>query len=257
MKRSKLLLIATLLLASGALAYGQTTSSAQSSGTSNVQSPGPNQVSVGQPVAANIGVDTAQQNLKEVSVTKFEDPGLWRGVMPLDQGIIALRGLPGHPAGAKPLPDAQKIGINVPDNTVLGAKVIFFKRGFDQFSILPEHPIPIEGVVKTISIWVVGRNTNHELSVLVRGMDGAVAKIPIGKLNFVGWKQLTVAIPQSIVQTDYHYSDRSGIDIEGFVIDTAPLEAYGTFYVYFDDMTAVTDLFAQEQRSPDDMSDAW
>lgn len=249
MKRSKLLLIATLLLVAGALAYGQT--------TSNVQSPGPSQVSVGQPVAANIGVDTAQQNLKEVSVTKFEDPGLWRGVMPLDQGIIALRGLPGHPAGAKPLPDAQKIGINVPDNTVLGAKVIFFKRGFDQFSILPEHPIPIEGVVKTISIWVVGRNTNHELSVLVRGMDGAVAKIPIGKLNFVGWKQLTVAIPQSIVQTDYHYSDRSGIDIEGFVIDTAPLEAYGTFYVYFDDMTAVTDLFAQEQRSPDDMSDAW
>jgi hypothetical protein len=84
-----------------------------------------------------------------------------------------------------------------------------------------------------------------------------VAKIPIGKLNFVGWKQLTVAVPQSVVQTDYHYSDRSGVDVEGFVVNTAPLEAYGTFYMYFDDMTAVTDLFSQEQRSPDDMSDAW
>jgi hypothetical protein len=248
MKTSKLLLIVILLLTAGVFVYGQ---------TSTVQSPGPNPISVGQPVAAQIGVDTAQQNLKEVSVTKFEDPGLWSGVMPLDEGIIALRGLPGHPAGAKPLPDAQKIGINIPDDTVLGAKVIFFRRGFSQFSILPEHPIPIEGIVKTISIWVVGRNTNHELSVLLRGMDGEVAKIPIGKLNFVGWKQLTVAVPQSVVQTDYHYSDRSGVDVEGFVVNTAPLEAYGTFYMYFDDMTAVTDLFSQEQRSPDDMSDAW
>jgi hypothetical protein len=104
---------------------------------------------------------------------------------------------------------------------------------------------------------VVGRNTNHELSVLIRSQDGEVAKLPIGKLNFVGWKRLTVAIPQAVVQTNYHYSDRSGIEVEGFVIDTAPLEAYGTFYVYFDDMTAVTDLFAQEQRSKNDMSDAW
>ncbi len=249
MKTSKLFPIAVVLLTVGAFAYGQT--------SSNVQSPGPNQISVGQPVASQIGVDTAQQNLKEVSVTRFEDPGMWRAVMPLDQGIIALRGLPGHPANAKPLPDEQKLGINIPDNTVLGTKVIFFRRGFDQFSVIPEHPIPVEGIVKTLSIWVVGRNTNHELSVLIRGINGAVAKVPIGKLNFVGWKQLTVAVPESIEQTNYHFSNRSGIEIAGLVIDTAPLEAYGTFYCYFDDMTAVTDLFSEEQRSPDDMSDAW
>lgn len=262
MKTFRLLLIAILMVATAAVLYGQTTTPSPTPSTSapagsSVQSPGPTPVAVGQPNPAKIGVDTAQQALREVSVTKFEDPGMWHAVMPLDEGIIALRGLPGHPAGAKPVPGEKQIGVNTPDNTVLGVKVIFFRRGYDQFSILATHPIPIEGVIKTLSVWVVGRNTDHELSVLVRGIDGEVAKIPMGKLNFVGWKQMTVAIPQTIVQTNYHYSNRSGISIEGFVVDTAPLEAYGTFYIYFDDMTAVTDLFAEQQRSPDDMSDAW
>lgn len=263
MKANRLVCTSIVFLLAGAFAFAQTSttgssaSSSSATGSSTVQSAGPNPISVGQPVASKIGINTAQQALKEISVSQFEDPGLWQGSMPLDEGIIALRGLPGHPPNAKPVPGAQQAGINIPDNTVLGVKVIFFKRGYDQFSVLPLHPIPVEGIVKTLSVWVVGRNTNHVLSVLVRGIDGEVAKLPLGKLNFVGWKKLTVAIPPSVVQTNYHYSNHSGIEIEGFVIDTAPLEAYGTFYMYFDDLTAVTDLFNQQQRSKSDIPGNW
>jgi hypothetical protein len=48
-----------------------------------------------------------------------------------------------------------------------------------------------------------------------------------------------------------------GIRIVGFRIDCDPIEAYGSYYVYFDDLRAVTDLFAENNRDPDDMADGW
>ncbi len=243
MKTRKALFTIVVMILTGSFAFGQASAG--------------NPVSPGEPVAAQIGVDTAQQDLKEVSVDKFEDPGFWNVSMPLDEGLIMERGLPGAPANRKPIPEEQKLGINEQDNTVLGVKVTFFRRGFERFAITPTHPIPVEGIVKTVSVWVVGRNTNHILSLIVEDQAGQVAELPFGTLNFTGWRQLTVAIPPGLVQQDYHYGDRSGLKIDGFVVDTAPLEAFGTFYIYFDDMTAVTDLFGEEKRSSDDMSDAW
>ena len=49
---------------------------------------------------------------------------------------------------------------------------------------------------------------------------------------------------------------RLGVKVE--VIDITPvLEAFGTYYIYFDDMRAWTDLYAAENRDPDDMADVW
>jgi len=79
----------------------------------------------------------------------------------------------------------------------------------------------------------------------------------MGKLNFSGWKKLTVAVPPSIVQRDYHYGDRMGIKVHGFVVNCDPLEAFGTYYIYFDDLRAVTDLFAEDSRDADDIMDVW
>jgi hypothetical protein len=48
-----------------------------------------------------------------------------------------------------------------------------------------------------------------------------------------------------------------GIKVVGFRIDCDPMEAQGAYYVYFDDLRAVTDLFAENNRDEDDMSDGW
>ena len=48
-----------------------------------------------------------------------------------------------------------------------------------------------------------------------------------------------------------------GIMIEGFNIQCEIDETYGTYYIYFDDLRAVTDLFAEENRDIDDMNDSW
>lgn len=215
-----------------------------------------------QPVGAAepqlIGVDKAQQELKEISVSKFEDDGFWAASMMRDDGYISLRRFEGSPADKKPLADEANAQVTEPDKYVLGAKVEHLHRAVTTISVYPTQPLPIPGITKTISVWVVGRNVKHQLYVLLDDQFGNRAKVPLGDLAFTGWKKLTAAIPPNIRQTDPRYPSRTGISIRAFQIETDPSETYGTYYVYFDDLRAVTDLFSENNRDADDMVDtAW
>jgi hypothetical protein len=106
-------------------------------------------------------------------------------------------------------------------------------------------------------MWVVGRNFNHRLYVVIRDFTGHTSVLHMGRLNFSGWRQLSTPIPPDIQQRDIHYSNQGGIEIIGFVIEPDLLETYGSYYVYFDDLRAQTDLFSEEARDPDDMVDSW
>lgn len=209
------------------------------------------------PNAADIGKDQAQQLLKEVSVSKFEDSSMWTASMPLDMGSVVLRRMEGGPQGKTPIADEQQVGIVEQDKYVLGARVDFFRRGPSYVTIMSVNPLPIEGITKTISVWVVGRNYNHTLKIIVQDFNGQQDELTLGTLNFVGWKQLQVAIPPSIPQSEYHYSTLAGLKVLGFKIEFDPLEDYGSYYIYLDDMRAITDLFAQAKRDVDDMVDGW
>lgn len=211
---------------------------------------------------SRIGIDTAQQNLKEISIDKFEHDSYWHGVISPDDGFINARLFEGTPEGKEPVP--EEADLNIADEHVLGVRVDFLHRGNISFSLYPRRPIPIEGITKTISVWAVGRNYNHTLKIIVQDFFGRQFELQMGKLNFQGWKKLTVAIPSQpptgkagIVQRDYHYNNQLGIKVVGFKVECDPAEATGTYYLYLDDLRAVTDLFAENNRDPDDMADAW
>ncbi len=204
-----------------------------------------------------IGKLTAQQKLKEISVSKMEDTGLWYGIIPADHGFMSLRTFFGGSNNKEVIEDEQQFGLGEKDERVVGAKIEFYHRGAITFSLKPTRPLPIEGITKTISVWVAGRNTEHKLELTLADQFGNHAVIPMGKLNFSGWKKLTVTVPVSLKQRDYHYNDRMGVSITGFNIVCNVAETYGKYYIYFDDIRAVTDLFAEESRDSDDMIDAW
>jgi hypothetical protein len=217
---------------------------------------------VGEPDAAQLGITEAQQKLKEISVDKFEYDGFWMSTMSADEGYTATRLFDGGPLAKVPIPEEE--GLNIPDKYVLGTRVDFLHRGYNTLTIYPMRPVPIEGITKTVSIWVAGRNFNHELSLLIEDAFGRYFELYMGKLNFQGWKKMTVAIPpqaldgiHGIVQRNYHYNSMMGIKITGFRIDCDPMEAYGSYYIYLDDLRAVTDLFAEDIKDPDDPSDQW
>lgn len=232
--RALLLLLAVLLMA--APAFAQT-------GGTGVQ-------------ADQLGADTAQQALQEVSISEFEDPGFWRVAMPIDAGLVTHRRFEGAPAGREPLPEDEAAGIPA-GQFVLGVRADFFRRQTTQISIIPARPLPVPGITKTISVWVVGRNFNHRLSVVIQDALGRISTLPMGTLNYTGWRQLTVAVPPTVRQQDANYANLGGIQILGFVIDPLLTETFGTYYVYFDDLRAVTDLFGEEARDADDLPDGW
>jgi hypothetical protein len=222
----------------------------------------------GSPDATKIGIETAQQKLKEVSVDKFEAAGFWDAMISSDEGVINARLFEGRPAGsaAEPIADPRYVGQDpkIVDKYVLGVRTDFYGRGYNEIYVTAKRPVPVEGIAKTISVWVVGRNYNHLLWVELKDFFGNSFELPMGKLNFQGWKKLSVAIPPQnpdgrtgIVQRNFHYTSHMGLKIVGFRIQCDPEEAYGTYYIYFDDLRVVTDLFAEDMRDTDDMSDTW
>ena len=203
------------------------------------------------------GTDAAQQMLVEVSVNKVEDVAYWTSDMPYDQGFVQIRRFEGAPKEKEALAAESANSVQEQDRYVLGAKIQFLRRADSSFAIYPVRPLPIEGLTKTLSVWVVGRNYNHVLKAVVEDYFGQRQELTLGKLNFMGWKKLTVAIPPSIVQDEYHFTVKRGIKFIGFRIDADLKEAYGTYFLYLDDIRAVTDLFEEYYRDTDDMPDSW
>ncbi|MDR0502885.1 MAG: flagellar filament outer layer protein FlaA [Treponema sp.] len=216
---------------------------------------------IGTPDAEQLGTDSAQRKIKEVSVDKFEHDGFWRSRMSSDEGYVTSRLFggdldnPAGPKGKKPIEEEADLGIS--DNYVMGTRVDFLRRGHNNFFIYPTRPIPIEGIAKYLTVWVAGRNFKHDLFLQIQDFFGKNYELYVGKMNFMGWKQMTVVVPESIVQRNYHYNNHMGIKVMGFRIECDPLESFGSYYLYFDDLRAVTDLFAEEERDEDDMADGW
>jgi hypothetical protein len=215
---------------------------------------------VGSPDPNKVGIETAQQKLKEVSVDQFEAAGFWGANISSDEGIVTGRLFEGKPASDKPIADDPKYVAKY----VFGLKTEFYARGYNDIFVSAQRPIPIEGISKIVSVWVIGRNYNHMLWLELKDFFGNSYELPMGKLNFQGWKQLSVAIPpqnpdgrSGIVQRNFHYASHMGLRVVGFRIQCDPEEAFGTYYIYFDDLRAVTDLFAEEMRDTDDMPDTW
>jgi hypothetical protein len=221
------------------------------------------QQGVGDPEPERLGIDAGQQLVKEVSVDRFEHEGFWRAKMSSDEGYTTARLFVGAPAGKQPITEEE--GMDIPDQYVLGTRVDYLHRGYSQFFIYPARPIPIEGITKTISVWVAGRNFRHELFILIQDFFGRDYEFSMGKLNFIGWQKLTVTIPPApenagqpgVIQRSYHYQGNFGIKITGFRIDCDPLETLGSYFIYMDDLRAYTDLFTENHRDPDDMVDNW
>lgn len=214
---------------------------------------------VEEPNPETVGNDSAMQALREISLDKFERDGSWFVHMSPDYGVISARNFKGSPAMKEPLKGEEE----VEDTQVLGVKVEFFRRGVNSFYINAQRPIAIEGVTKTVSVWVCGRNQGHDMFLLVEDYFGRNYELYMGNLGFSGWKKLTCVVPPSpdsehgIVQRSAYYGNKPGLRIIGFRVDCNPMLARGTYYMYLDDLRCVTDLYDLENQDIDDMSDAW
>jgi len=138
----------------------------------------------------------------------------------------------------------------------LGVWGRFDRRGhnwIDVFPVVPgtggggENPVPFEipipGQIRYMDMWVWGSNHNFYIEAYFRDHRGVVHTVPMGSIGFQGWRNVRARIPNHIPQTRRTIPTYAGLHFVKFRIWTTPLENVGNFFVYFNQLKILTDVF--------------
>lgn len=130
----------------------------------------------------------------------------------------------------------------------LGVQAKFKRMGDNWFDIVPSvdgepYEIPFKGEISRLDMWVWGADYLYELEILLRDVEGRVHTIPVGWLNFKGWKNMGVSIPTSIKQTTKYLGTDAKLKFVCFRIRTNPNERVDDFRFFIDEFKALTDVF--------------
>lgn len=86
--------------------------------------------------------------------------------------------------------------------------------------------------------------------------------LPLGDIQYTGWKNLTARVPSSIPQAEQYIPSLKRLKLVKFMIWTRPTERVAKFYVYIDHLKVLTDLFetrfdGDELEDPDFLESIW
>jgi hypothetical protein len=134
----------------------------------------------------------------------------------------------------------------------LGLNGRFDRQGYnwiDLYPVLASDPdagpyeIPIPGRVHNLDVWVWGSNFRFYIEVFVRDHVGVVHTLRLGDINYVGWRNLRVNIPNTIRQSRRTLPSHAGLSFVKFRIWTQPVERVDNFFIYFKQLKVLTDTF--------------
>lgn len=154
----------------------------------------------------------------------------------------------------------------------LGVHGRFDRKAYNYVEIIPAKkgssgalepsPILLPGRVEAMDLWVWGSNFRYWLDVHLRDYQGVDHVLTLGDLSFAGWKDLLVNIPRSIPQSQRYLPRLQGLELTKFVLWTRPDEKVDDFYIFFDQIKVLTDLFesrfdGSELANPNELQKAW
>ena len=191
-----------------------------------------------------------QTGLVEDWMDDFEACEDWRAMATCPIGETKIRKIPGKP---RPIDDngnevnypdtiTDENGITHENKYVLGVKTYFMDRGFDRVEVFPPNEYIVRGKAKEIKVWALGRKFRHTLSVKLRDYKGAIHKIKIGRLDFWGWREMSVIVPGWLPQSPGYALLDKNLHFVSFYVESDIYEVPGTFYFYLDNFRVITDL---------------
>ena len=211
-----------------------------------------------------------KSGLIEDWLNDFEDCEDWRAEATCPLGETKIRKYDGRP---KPMKDGKEVdengnegkfppeseekesGIKHKNDFVLGVKTYFMDRGFDRVEVSPPNEYIIRGKAKEIKLWVLGRKFRHTLYVKLRDYKGQIHKLKIGRLDFWGWREMSVIIPGWLPQSSNYAVMDKNLHFVSFFVECDKFEAPGPFYFYIDQFRVITDL--SEFTGDDRIKDNW
>jgi len=204
----------------------------------------------------------------------FENCEDWRAVATCPLGETKIRKIDGKPITVDDNGNTQQVtienlgldkvsdtrgkdenGIEHDVKYVLGVRTYFMERGFDRVEVFPPNEYVIRGKAKEIRVWVLGRKFRHTLFVKLRDYQGRIHKLKVGRLDFWGWREMSLVIPGWLPQsTRYALLDKN-LHFVSFFVESDHYEVPGTFYFYLDNFRIRTDL--SEFTGDESIRDNW
>lgn len=163
----------------------------------------------------------------------------------------------------------------VPDDAdyrSLGVQGAFDRQGYNFLEIFPAEEdqegnqvasgIPIPGRVQSIDMWVWGSNYDYYLELHLMDHRGIAHTLQLGDIDFRGWRNLRVNVPSHIPQEVQYVPQLKGLELTKIVLWTRPEEVVSGFYVYFDNIQVLTDVFedpfdGRDLSNPDRLDEIW
>jgi len=190
------------------------------------------------------------QNIQTYVLTSFEKVGNWKVKF---SRFTAKIYKPGTGWVEDPVKNQMRIFKGKPwgldfkhisgEENVLGIKASFDRKGYNYIEIIPKGPIPMEGLVKEIDLWVWGGNFRYRLELQLIDYKDYVHVMDCGWLNYIGWRNIRLKIPGHIPQGEKYIPRLKPLRFKSFKLLAHPGERNDIFYVYFDRMQIQTDVF--------------
>ena len=194
--------------------------------------------------AADDSSALSDQEYKEVTVEDFESTPYSDKDISITKTKDQSSSLSVRSEYAAPIRNSKKY---------LGVKV--HGRVGDWATIVPPRELAIADHCQSISAWIYGKNFSGELFLILKDADGQVKKLSFGKLNFLGWRKLSITLPKDFAQEDKYLSQPRNIFIVKIQYNpgrTTQLKENDWDYFYIDDISAKV-----RKKYVDKQSDAW
>lgn len=219
-------------------------------------------------LALPVTADETTENLISSILEDFDNPDQSKWIV-----IGSKFATEGFPKTAYPtawpsaLYGANREGV---DYKVLGINGKFDRMGYNYIEMIPDRTdesgeytgIPIPGRAKVIDMWAWGSNYDYYLEAHLTDYRGVTHVLPLGSLKYEGWKNLKIEIPGYIPQGRTYIPKLKPLSLVKLVLWTRPTEKVNNFYVYFDQIKVLTDVFisrfdGDDLAQPEAVQDIW
>jgi len=204
--------------------------------------------------------DVSSQELRSITIESFEKD-LWRAT--------ALPGAPQSKVEIKQVAGIPKnLGNEAGNKNSMGLRFQFVYPGNNSIVLLPPESktvrryvsqlsddtnerkfydvpgIELPGIVKAISIWVLGRGDDYTLEAWIEDWKGDTHIYNFGSMNFIGWRPLTITIPNSVPQEADAFPQTKGLILKKMVIRSTPkTKTDNKTIFFFDSIKVLTDMY--------------
>jgi hypothetical protein len=118
-------------------------------------------------------------------------------------------------------------------------------------------PISLPGQIKSMDMWVWGGNYHYWMEFYLVDYKGYLNRLTAGDIDFVGWKNVALKIPDYVPQAEMHVPFLKSLSLQMIKLWSYPTERVDQFYCYFNYLQVQTDVYVERFNGDDLANKRW